>query len=280
MMKWYTKYLQIYEKPFAEAPQNVIDEVRENLRKLQSDSPVVTVSEEKRLLASLWSLSEMKCKYPVEIIGTDNDSKDRTAEIYEATGVPYAIEYQHSCGHARLCGLNRARGKYHINIDSDTLYPPHYVETMVNALERPGVVAVSSLWSYIPDKEHSRTGLKVYEFLRDIHLWIQSIKRPELSVRGLVFAYRTDYARQTGIRTDIKRGEDGSLALRLKEYGKIYFIRKKKARAVTGYGTISADGSLAGSFKVRAINALRNIGGIFTSRKEYKDEDDNLIQPK
>ena len=285
MMKWYTKYLQVYEKPFAEAPQNVIDEVRENLRKLQSDSPVVPVSvigynEEKRLLASLWSLSEMKCKYPVEIIGTDNDSKDRTAEIYEATGVPYAIEYQHSCGHARLCGLNRARGKYHINIDSDTLYPPHYVETMVNALERPGVVAVSSLWSYIPDKEHSRTGLKVYEFLRDIHLWIQSIKRPELSVRGLVFAYRTDYARQTGIRTDIKRGEDGSLALRLKEYGKIYFIRKKKARAVTGYGTISADGSLAGSFKVRAINALRNIGGIFTSRKEYKDEDDNLIQPK
>ena len=151
---------------------------------------------------------------------------------------------------------------------------------MVNALERPGVVAVSSLWSYIPDKEHSRTGLKVYEFLRDIHLWIQSIKRPELSVRGLVFAYRTDYARQTGIRTDIKRGEDGSLALRLKEYGKIYFIRKKKARAVTGYGTISADGSLVGSFKVRAINAIRNIGGIFTSRKEYKDEDDNLIQPK
>ena len=200
MMKWYTKYLQVYEKPFAEAPQNVIDEVRENLRKLQSDSPVVTVSvigynEEKRLLASLWSLSEMKCKYPVEIIGTDNDSKDRTAEIYEATGVPYAIEYQHSCGHARLCGLNRARGKYHINIDSDTLYPPHYVETMVNALERPGVVAVSSLWSYIPDKEHSRTGLKVYEFLRDIHLWIQSTARITPAKQG--------YAQTSnGVKTD------------------------------------------------------------------------------
>ena len=25
MMKWYTKYLQVYEKPFAEAPQNVIE---------------------------------------------------------------------------------------------------------------------------------------------------------------------------------------------------------------------------------------------------------------
>lgn len=77
---------------------------------------------------------------------------------------------------------------------------------MVDALERPGIVAVSSLWSYIPDKEHSWVGLKIYEFIRDIHLWIQSIKRPELSVRGLVFAYRTDYARQVGIRTDIRRG--------------------------------------------------------------------------
>lgn len=39
---------------------------------------------EKHLLACLWSLSEMQCKYPVEIIGVDNESKDRTAEIFQA----------------------------------------------------------------------------------------------------------------------------------------------------------------------------------------------------
>ena len=127
-MEWYSKYLQVYEKPFAEAPQAVIEEVRRNLAGLQSNEPLVTVSligynEEKHLLACLWSLSEMKCKYPVEIIGVDNESKDRTAEIYEACGVPYFTETQHSCGFARLCGLNHARGKYHINIDSDTMYP-------------------------------------------------------------------------------------------------------------------------------------------------------------
>ena len=79
-MKWYTKYLQVYEKPFSEAPQEIVEEVRNKLKLLQSDNPLVTVSligynEEKHLLASLWSLSEMKCKYPIEIIGTDNDSK-------------------------------------------------------------------------------------------------------------------------------------------------------------------------------------------------------------
>lgn len=282
-MKWYSKYLQVYEKPFAAVPQNVIDEIREKLQNLQSDEPLVTVSligynEEKHLLACLWSLSEMQCKYPVEIIGVDNESKDRTAEIFRACGVTYYTETQHSCGFARLCGLNHARGKYHINIDSDTMYPSHYVETMIDALEKPGVIAASALWSYIPDSSHSWLGLKLYETTRDLHLWLQSFKRPELSVRGLVFAYRTDYAQQIGIRTDIKRGEDGYLALQLKAHGKIIFVHDRKARAVTGYGTIGADGTLFNSFRVRAVKALKSITGLFYKRTEYKDEDSNLIK--
>lgn len=279
-MKWYEKYLQVYGKPFSEAPQEIVDEVRQKLQALQSEQPLVTISliaynEEKHLLAALWSLSDMQSRYPVEIIGVDNDSNDHTADIYKATGVPYYTEYRHSCGYARLCGLTHARGKYHINIDSDTLYPPHYVETMVNALENPGVVAASSLWSYFPDRQHSRAGLWFYELTRDTHLWLQAFKRPELSVRGLVFAYRTDEARQVGIRTDIKRGEDGSLALGLKSYGKIVFVRKRRARAVTGYGTVGS--SLLTSFKERALKALKGFTGLFTRKTEYKDEDDNLI---
>lgn len=285
MSKWYTKYLQVYEKPFSEAPQSVVDEVKRNIERIQSDQPLVTVSiigynEEKHLLACLWSLSEMQCKYPVEIIGVDNESKDRTAEIFKAAGVPYFTETQHSCGFARLCGLTNARGKYHINIDSDTMYPPKYVETMIDALERPGIVGVSSLWSYIPDKDHSSFGLTIYEAARDLYLWLQSFKRPELSVRGLVFAYRTEYARKTGIRTDIIRGEDGYLALQLKQFGKIAFVRNRKARAVTGYGTVGADGSLFNSFKVRVVKGLKGIGGIFTKKEDYKDEDSNLVKNK
>lgn len=285
MKQWYSKYLQVYEKPFSDAPSSIVEEVRQNIAGLQSEHPVVTVSligynEEKHLLACLWSLSEMKCKYPIEIIGVDNESKDRTAEIFQACGVPYYTETRHSCGFARLCGLNHARGKYHINIDSDTMYPPKYVETMVNALERPGVVGVSSLWSYIPDKDHSRFGLMFYEATRDIYLWMQSFKRPELSVRGLVFAYRTEYAKKTGIRTDIIRGEDGYLALQLKQFGKIAFVRSRKARAVTGYGTVGADGSLFDSFKVRVMKGLKSIGRIFTKKEEYIDEESNLIKKK
>ena len=281
-MSWYKKYLRIYDKPFHEVPEKILQEIRKKIVDLQSDSPLVTVSvigynEEKHLPACLWSLSDMQCKYPVEVIGVDNDSQDRTGEIFQVLNIPCTTERQHSCGFARLCGLQKARGKYHINIDSDTLYPPCYVETMVRALQQKNVVAASALWSYFPDKKHSRLGLIFYETARDIYLFLQSFKRPELSVRGLVFAYHTDYARRAGIRTDIRRGEDGSLAFGLKEYGKIVFVRNRKARAITGYGTVGTDGSLLNSFKIRTTKALKNTGGLFTQKKEYKDTKDNLI---
>lgn len=282
-MMWYTKYLSVYEKPYDTVAPALVDEIKSKISQLQSNNPLATVSvigynEEKHLVACLWSLSEMKCMYPIEIIGVDNDSRDKTADIFRATNIPYYTEKQHSCGFARSCGLAHAKGKYHINIDSDTLYPPHYIETMIETLDKNNVVAASSLWSYFPDNSHSKIGLLLYESARDIYLFLQSFKRPELSVRGLVFAYHTDLARKVGIRTEIIRGEDGSLALGLKEYGKIKFIRTHKARAITGYGTVSADGSLFNSFKKRAIKGMKHFTSLFYSKKKYKDEDSNLIK--
>jgi len=283
IMTWYKKYLSVYNKPYDNTDTELTESVKNNIAAMQSAEPLVSVvvigyNEEQHLLANLWSLSDMKCKYPVEIIGVDNDSKDKTAQIFQDLNIPYYTEYQHSCGYARRCGLEHAKGKYYICIDSDTLYPEKYVEMMVNVLEKPSVVAVSSLWSYIPDKDHSWIGLKFYEFFRDVFLFLQSFKRPELSVRGLVFAYNIEYGRKERYRVEIIRGEDGSMAFDLKKYGKIKFIRNRKARAVTGYGTVGADGSFFNSFRKRAKMAFRNFFSIFTKKTEYKDEDSNLVK--
>lgn len=67
---------------------------------------------------------------------------------------------------------------------------------------------------------------------------------------------------------------------RLKQFGKIAFVRKRRARAVTGYGTVGADGTLFNSFKVRVVSRLKGIGGLFTQKKEYKDEESNLVKKK
>ena len=210
-MNWYEKYLSIYEKPFSEVPQEIIDKTHDQLAALQSDNPLISIiivayNEEKRLQACLWSLSETKCKYPVEFIGVDNESKDRTAEIYQKAGIPFYTEHQHTCGYARQCGLNQAKGKYTMCIDSDTLYPPQYIEIMVENLMKPGIAAVAAMWSFYPNEEHSSFQLKMYEFIRDIYIRIQNINRPELSVRGLAFGYETANAMKEGYRVEILRG--------------------------------------------------------------------------
>lgn len=281
-MTWYDKYLSIYDKPFSEVPANVIEETRNRLAKMQSDNPLISIvviayNEETHLQACLWALSEIKCKYPLEIIGVNNDSKDRTAEIFEASGIPYYTEYQHSCGYARRCGLQHAKGKYYFDVDADTLYPPYYYNILMEQLLKPNVSCVSSLWSYFPDKNHTRLGLAVFELCRDLFLWIQHFKRPELSVRGLVFAYNIEYARKEEYRVDIIRGEDGSMALALKKYGKIAFVYNRKARAITGYGTLN-DESLWDSFVKRIKVQGKGIVRIFHKTEHYEDSEDNLVR--
>ena len=281
-MSWYDKYLSIYDKPFSEVPQSVIDETREGLARLQSPEPlasivVIAYNEEPHLQACLWALSEISCKYPVEIIGVDNDSKDCTAEIFRLSGIPYYTEYQHSCGYARRCGLEHSRGKYYFDVDSDTLYPPQYYEVMLEQLMRPGVSCASATWSYFPDEGHSLLGLRLFEMVRDTFLWVQHFKRPELSVRGLVFAYNADYGRKEPYRVDIIRGEDGSMALALKKYGKISFVRDRRCRAITGYGTLSSE-SLWKSLWKRIKIQGRGITRIFFKKEHYEDAPDNLVK--
>ena len=282
MSNWYDKYLSIYGKPFSEVSQEIIDGTRERLAAIQSNQPlasivVIAYNEETHLQACLWAISEIQCKYPVEIIGVDNDSKDRTAEIFEKSGIPYYTEYQHSCGYARRCGLQHSKGKFYFDVDSDTIYPPRYYEIMLNHLLKPGVSCVSATWSYFPDANQSKFGLRMFELCRDLFLWIQHFKRPELSVRGLVFAYNADYGRQEEYRVDIIRGEDGSMALALKKYGKIVFVRDRRCRAITGYGTIGSQ-SLWQSFVQHVKIQSKGISRIFYKKEHYEDSDDNLVK--
>lgn len=281
-MEWYEKYLSIYEHPFSDVPQHIIDETHDRLVALQSDNPLVSIvivayNEERRLQACLWSLSEQQCKYPIEFIGVDNESKDRTAEIYQKSGIPYYTEHQHTCGYARQCGLNQAKGRYTMCIDCDTMYPPHYIELMTENLMQPGVSAVAAMWSYYPDENHSKLTMKMYECCRDLYLRIQNINRPELTVRGLAFGYYTEYARKEGYRVELLRGEDGSMALSMKKYGKIKFVYDKRCRVITGYGGLKEKSIVKAMW-----NRLKfyGISRLFYKTDHYEDAKDNFLKTK
>lgn len=284
MSNWYDKYLTIYGKSPEEIPDSVWDEIKSKLAEKQSKEPlasivVIAYNEEERLAACLWSLSELQTTYPIEILGVNNNSKDKTEEVYQRLGLPYYNEQKQSPGFARQCGLEHAKGKYHFCIDADTFYPPQYVDLMMVKLLQPNVSCVSSFWSFFPDANHSHLGLFLFELARDMFLFVQHFKRPELCVRGMVFAFNADYARQVKIRTDIRRGEDGSLALSLKPYGKIAFLYHRKARPVTGYGTIGSQ-SIWQSFIQHVKVQGKGISRIFFKKDHYEDSEDNLVKPK
>ena len=281
MKRWYEKFLSIYGKPLEAVPDDVLDTIKKQLAVIQSDKPLVSIAviaynEEKRLPACLWSLSELQIKYPIEILGVNNNSKDQTEQVYQRLGLSYYNESKQSPGFARQCGLDHAKGKYLFCVDADTFYPPRYIDLMMERLQKPEVSCVSAFWSFYPDEKHSALGLFLFELIRDAFLWVQHFKRPELCVRGMVFAFKVDYARQVRIRTDIRRGEDGSLALSLKKFGKISFLYHPQARPVTGYGTLNED-SLWRSFLFRVKTQLKGITRIFYKKDFYEDSKDNLI---
>ena len=282
MKKWYEKYLSIYGKTLDEIPESVLDEIKYNLARKQSSEPLISIvviayNEERRLAACLWSLSELQTKYPLEILGVNNNSKDRTEEVYLRLGLPYYTELKQSPGYARQGGLKNAKGRYHFCIDADTFYPAQYVDLMMTKLSKPDVSCVSSFWSFFPDENHSQFGLFLFEMIRDIFLFVQHFKRPELCVRGMVFAFNAEYARNVTIRTDIRRGEDGSLALSLKPFGKIAFLYNSKARPVTGYGTIGSQ-SLWQSFVQHVKIQGKGLSRIFYKKDHYEDSEDNLVK--
>ena len=281
-MSWYTKYLSVFEKPFRTVPESTIQEIRHKLEKIQSVQPLVSVvliahNEESRLLSCIWSLAENKCTYPIELIAVNNHSTDRTGDVLDAVGIKWYYEEKKSPGHARACGLSHANGKFHLCIDSDTMYPPGYIQIMTDELKKDGIAAVNALWSFVPDQNHSRLNLMIYEFLRDIHLRLLFKKRPEACARGMVFGFCTEQARKIGFRVNIKRGEDGAMASGLKKYGKIKLVTNRKARVVTGLGTLNTDGSLFASFRKKLKKALKGITKYFTTIEEYKDQESNLI---
>ena len=281
MANWYDKYLSIYGKTLEEIPDDVLDEIKSNLAQKQSNDPLISIvviayNEERRLAACLWSLSELITDYPIEILGVNNNSMDRTEEVYQRLGLPYFTETKQSPGFARQCGLDNAKGKFHFCIDADTFYPKHYVDLMMKKLLKPNVSCVSSFWSFFPDENHSRFGLFFFEMIRDMFLFVQHFKRPELCVRGMVFAFNAEYARQVKIRTDIRRGEDGSLALSLKPYGKIAFLYNCKIRPVTGYGTIGSQ-SLWQSFVQHVRIQGRGLSRVFYKKDHYIDSEENLV---
>ncbi len=276
------KHLYSYES-VDDIPDEVFDKIAVEFDAKTFKKPLVSIviiayNEEKTILRTLSSLSELKSDYPFEVIVVNNNSTDRTQEILDKCGVKSVFQERQGVGFARQAGLDEAKGIYHLCGDADTIYPPNYINIMVNNLKKPGTVAVFGHVSFIPDGKKSRFLLGIYEFFKDFVVMLRAINRPELSLGGASFGFVTGLGKKIGWRTDIKRGEDGSMALALKEYGKIIRVNSPQARVWTSARTLEADGNYLFMILKRVVRELKRIQEYFTVQKGvYEINEQNRI---
>ncbi len=277
-MKWSKKFLDIYEKPYSSFSNELFEKVKVNVERINSQpNPIATVAiitynDETRLLSCIWSLSENKSKYPFEIIGINNRSKDNSEEVFKRAGVPCYFEERKGCSAARQCGLDNAKGKYYIGIDSDTIYPPDYVDSIINTFEKYNPIAVNMSYRYLYTNNKERLKYSIYYVFRNIFNRFVSLRRPELAVRGIVFSINTEYGKKVGYRVNIIRGEDGSMARGLLKFGGIKFIRNRKYKPLTRTTVFET------SLTRKIINEIKNIKRYFKKPKQIVDQESNIIK--
>ncbi len=279
-MNWYQKYLSALGD-YTQLPDTVFEQIRNNLKRLERETVDVSFifiayNEDKRLLPSVWSVSEMQTNLSVEVIVVNNASTDRTQDVIDRMGVRTVFQPKAGHGNARQAGMDVARGKYHFSADSDTLYPPTYIDTMLKYLIKPGVVVAFAPYGFFSDGRQSKMSLKIYEFFRDKIFWFRSRKRPELCVGGAAMVCYTEQAKQVGWRPDLRRGEDGAMLLALKKFGKAVLVLDKKARTRSSSRRLDADGPFIPMVWKRMKKNIRLFPAYFSRQTHYKDKASNL----
>ncbi len=244
-----------------------IENIRNGFLHLLAASPEVSVvipayNEEKSILKTLSSLSKSVTQRSVEFIVVNNNSKDATAAIADSTGARCILEPQQGITAARNAGLAAARGRYVLNADADTLYPPDWLEQMVTPLDNQLVTCVYGGFSFIPTAGTPRLLYFFYECIAGIMRWLNRTFREEaVNVYGFNSGFKKEQALQVnGFDHPPGANEDGWLALKLRDngFGKIHYVTNSRALVWTTDRRIQQDGGLIKGFIKRVKRIVTN----------------------
>ncbi|TAK32829.1 MAG: glycosyltransferase family 2 protein [Saprospiraceae bacterium] len=237
-----------------------ISSIRLGLGKLNSSTPAVSIiipayNEEKCLLNTLSSLSELQPTLPTELIVVNNNSTDGTQEILDKTGVRSIMVQQQGVTYARQAGLEMTKGKYILSGDADSIYPPDWGNEFVAFLAKKTEVAcVYGYYSFIPTHRYGRLILSFHELAAEMFFKYRQRQFPFINVVGFNCAFRREQALAAGgydhafFHANNNRGEDGYLAMKLAEkFGAIEQVPTTN-RVWTSDRRLLEDGSLVRAF--------------------------------
>ncbi len=233
--------------------QTLITDTRQAYNKLLKGDPEVSIvmpayNEEDNIVQTLASLCHNRTSRSVEIIVVNNNSKDRTEELAKACGVTCILETVQGITAARNFGLSKARGKYILNADADTIYPADWIEEMVSPLDNQAVAVTYGRFSFIPV---GKTGRFTYFFYEHFADWSRYLNRFIKDEAVNVYGFNSGFRKEQGLQVDSFNhppgtNEDGYLALKLrnKGFGRLYYVNNINALVWTTDRRIQIDGGL------------------------------------
>ena len=251
-------------------PADRLEAARQGLARFRNSDPEVSIllpvyNEERYLFRTLESLSRLELPWPAEIILVDNQSSDGSARLAAACGLPVFHERRQGMAYARQTGLERARGKFILSADADTLYPKDWAVSLIDVLKtQPEVSCAYSSYQFLPDVRHPHWQLAIYRFIGDPVQSFRSVANEFSNVMGFSMAYRRLDALRVGgypdeeqmDRIGRRESEHGRIALRLSIFGKLRYIDEPHCQVWTSPRRLDADGGLVFAFLKRALREM------------------------
>lgn len=266
------KQHQYLKKSFFDLSASEINTIKTGLSKLQSAEPEISIiipawNEESNIFRTLSSIALSETERKVEVIVVNNNSTDRTQQILDQLGVKSLFQPQQGITFARQMGLENAQGKYHLCADSDTFYPPQWIDTMVKPLEdSEKIVGVYARYAFIPERGGERFLFWVYERMAGIVIRLRKRNREHINFLGFNMGFKTAIGLANGgfkvenvrkfdnvFGSDdyVDESEDGRMAVNLMKSGELRLVIDKKARVFTSSRRLLAEGGILKAFNYR-----------------------------
>ncbi len=253
---------------FADLSQDEIARLKNQIQKFSDPNPDISVvipvwNEQDNIFRTVSSIVSNTTSLKVELIIINNNSRDNTQQVLDELGVINYFQTLQGTPFARQLGLEKAKGKYHLCADADTLYPPNWIDLMVDPmLKNQKVKGVYGRYSFIPPAGQNRMGFWFYELFTSVIIKIRKKKREYLNTYGFNMGFETiiglenDGFKVAGNRKydgvvgndNVNEAEDGRMARIVSSKGDLVLVTHPKAKVFTSSRRLMDDGSLWQAF--------------------------------
>lgn len=284
---WIKKH-QYKNRLFRDLTKRELERIQNGLSKFKDPNPDVTIvipawNEQDNIFRTLSSLSSSASERKIEIVVINNNSTDETQKVLETLGVVNYFEEKQGITFARQLGLEKAKGKYHLCADSDTYYPPSWIDEMVKHLEKNNeTVGVYGRYAFIPEFDDERFFFWLYERFAGIIIRLRKNNREHINFLGFNMGFKTAVGLRNGgfkvkevrkfdnaIGSDyfVDESEDGRMAVNLMKTGKLYLVTSSKARVFTSSRRLIAEGGIFKAFNYRLKLHSKRISEYLNGKK-------------